>query len=156
MAISASLSAVLAASWEGEITVNGNVQLTVDCNICFLVRLHSVHLETRKRYCETFVTVMKQISAQMGTREYATAVLRFSIEHPNLQQLLTDVLYTNEDTYHFYMEVVDSCSDVIEKFMCCEYDTYCVLYAVVSFYMSALWFPSCCQYSNAKGCISFT
>ena len=56
----------------------------------------------------------------MGTREYANAVLRFTIEHPNLQQLLTDVFYTTEDTYHFYMEVVVSCSDVIEKFMAGE------------------------------------
>ena len=66
----------------------------------------------------------------MGTREYANAVLRFTIEHPNLQQLLTDVFYTTEDTYHFYMEVVVSCSDVIEKFMAGEFFDYilCIIH----------------------------
>ena len=76
--------------------------------------------EVRKLYCKTFVTVMKDISRQMGTRDYAVAVLRFTVEHPNLQQLLTDVFYSTEETYHFYMEIVGSCSDIIEKFMACE------------------------------------
>ena len=59
---------------------------------------------------------MKEVCEEMGTTEYASALTRFSAEQPNLQKLLTEVMYSEEDTYSFFIEVADSCSILLERF----------------------------------------
>ena len=58
----------------------------------------------------------------MDTKEYSQAVLEFTVEHPNLEKLLQDVLYTTEDTYNYYIEIVSSCNALIEKYMSSKYN----------------------------------
>lgn len=60
---------------------------------------------------------MQRLSAKMDTKEYSEAVMEFTVEHPNLEKLLKDVLFSTEDTYNFYIEVVSSCNALIEKYM---------------------------------------
>ena len=87
------------------------------CKVSFLLSFACLLPGVRERYCRTFATVMKRISSQMDTKEYSTAVLEFTVEHPNFEKLLKDVLFTTEDTYNFYIEIVSSCSALIEKYM---------------------------------------
>lgn len=60
---------------------------------------------------------MVRISERIGTAEYTKAMAEFSVEQPNLQKLLTEVHYTTEDTYHFFIEIATTCSQMIETFM---------------------------------------
>ncbi|KAL3882209.1 hypothetical protein ACJMK2_028577 [Sinanodonta woodiana] len=71
----------------------------------------------RKRYCKTFTEEIKKISRLMSTTDYAEALELFGQENPNLQKLLTEVLYTSHDTYHFFIEVASTCSTLLENFM---------------------------------------
>lgn len=60
---------------------------------------------------------MKNISERLGTAEYAKALAEFTLEQPNLQKLLTEVKYTRQDTYRFFIEMATKCTDLIERFM---------------------------------------
>lgn len=73
--------------------------------------------EVRSRYYETFCLVMKRICTDLGTAEYTRALALFSLEQPNLYKLLTEVPNSTQDNYHFFLEVVSSCSALIERFM---------------------------------------
>ncbi|KAK3580416.1 hypothetical protein CHS0354_012439 [Potamilus streckersoni] len=71
----------------------------------------------RKRYCKTFTEEIKKINRLMSTTDYADALTLFGQENPNLQKLLTEILYSPHDTYHFFIEVVSTCSNLLENFM---------------------------------------
>ena len=60
---------------------------------------------------------MQKISVQMQTDQYSEAISRFSREHPNLQKLLTDVMYSTTDTYRMYISLAETASQVLQKFM---------------------------------------
>ncbi|KAK3596951.1 hypothetical protein CHS0354_002519 [Potamilus streckersoni] len=71
----------------------------------------------RKKFCRIFTDEIKKISLQMSTIEYAEAIASFSIENPNLQQLLTDALYTDEDNYCFFIEVASTSYRLLQEYM---------------------------------------
>lgn len=73
--------------------------------------------EIRRRYCETFVKVMKTLCAQLGTEEFSKALSQFSQEQPNLQKLLTEVYNSTEETYPFFIKVAADCTELIDRFM---------------------------------------
>ncbi|KAL4235350.1 hypothetical protein ACF0H5_006985 [Mactra antiquata] len=73
--------------------------------------------EVRRRYCKTFTAVMKEICRIMGTSEYTKAMSEFAMEQPNLCKLMKEVNHTKEDTYHFFIEVASSCTELIEVYM---------------------------------------
>ena len=74
-------------------------------------------LEIRARYCQIFTAVMKNISEKLGTSEYTKALASFTEEQPNLQKLLSEVKYTKQDTYHFFIEMATKCTELIERYM---------------------------------------
>ena len=71
----------------------------------------------RARYCKIFTAVMVNISRRLDTSEYTEAVAEFTTEHPNLQNFLTDVKYTRQDTYHFFIKVATDCTVLVDNFM---------------------------------------
>ncbi|XP_053396226.1 nephrocystin-3-like isoform X2 [Mercenaria mercenaria] len=73
--------------------------------------------EVRARYCKIFTAVMVNISKRLGTTEYTEAMAEFTVEHPNLQKLLTDVKYTRQDTYHFFIKIATDCTVLVDQFM---------------------------------------
>ncbi|XP_053396220.1 uncharacterized protein LOC123550883 [Mercenaria mercenaria] len=73
--------------------------------------------EIRARYCRIFSAVMQNISVRLGTVEYTQALAAFAVEQPNLQKLLTEVNYTRQDTYQFFIEMATNCTDLIERYM---------------------------------------
>ncbi|XP_053396231.1 uncharacterized protein LOC123550891 isoform X2 [Mercenaria mercenaria] len=74
-------------------------------------------LEVRVRYCKIFTAVMMNISKRLGTTQYTEAMAEFTVEHPNLQKLLTDVKHTRQDTYHFFIKIATDCTVLIDQFM---------------------------------------
>ncbi|XP_053396230.1 uncharacterized protein LOC123550891 isoform X1 [Mercenaria mercenaria] len=73
--------------------------------------------EVRVRYCKIFTAVMMNISKRLGTTQYTEAMAEFTVEHPNLQKLLTDVKHTRQDTYHFFIKIATDCTVLIDQFM---------------------------------------
>lgn len=73
--------------------------------------------EIRRRYCETFVKVMKTLCRQLGTEEYTKALSQFSQEQPNLQKLLTEVYHSTNETYPYFIKIAADCTELIERFM---------------------------------------
>ncbi|XP_052778286.1 uncharacterized protein LOC128215606 isoform X2 [Mya arenaria] len=80
--------------------------------------------EIRSRYSKLFSRVMKDIAHRMGTCEYTKAIADFAVEQPNLRKFLHEVHHTKQDNYKFFIEVATSCTDLIEKFMAEESDTF--------------------------------
>ena len=64
---------------------------------------------------------MQDIADKLGTEEYTKALSEFAVEQPNLQKMLTEVMYTKEDTYHFFIEVAEKCTGLIERFFMSTY-----------------------------------
>ncbi|XP_053396229.1 nephrocystin-3-like isoform X2 [Mercenaria mercenaria] len=73
--------------------------------------------EVRARYCKIFTAVMVNISKRIGTTQYTEAMAEFTLEHPNLQKLLTDVKHTRQDTYHFFIKIATDCTVLVDQFM---------------------------------------
>ena len=57
----------------------------------------------------------------MGTEDYTKALSEFMLEQANFHKLLTEVIYTKEDTYHFFIEIATTCTSLIENFMAGKY-----------------------------------
>ncbi|XP_060594578.1 uncharacterized protein LOC132748924 isoform X2 [Ruditapes philippinarum] len=76
--------------------------------------------KVRARYSKIFTAVMVRISSRLYTPEYTKAVAELTIEYPNLQKLLTDVEYTTQDTYHFFIKVATDCTGLVDNFMAGE------------------------------------
>ncbi|KAK3606708.1 hypothetical protein CHS0354_013869 [Potamilus streckersoni] len=74
----------------------------------------------RKRFCKTFAEEIKKISDMMSTTDYTEALVLFGLENPNLQKLLTEVMYTKHDTYDFFIEVASTCSTLLKNLMASE------------------------------------
>ena len=79
--------------------------------------LYILFSEVRRRYCITFVKVMKTLCSQLGTEEYTKALSHFSQEQPNLQKLLTEVYQSTNETYPYFIKVAADCTELIERFM---------------------------------------
>ncbi|XP_033741009.1 uncharacterized protein LOC117327891 [Pecten maximus] len=73
--------------------------------------------ETRKRFCQIFSRLIISISEKVDSSEYMEGLCLYNAERQNFQKLLTDVMYTNEDTYGLYMELALRATNVIHKFM---------------------------------------
>ncbi|OWF54625.1 uncharacterized protein LOC110442801 [Mizuhopecten yessoensis] len=77
--------------------------------------------ETRKRFCKIFARLIIAISEKVDSSEYLEGLCLYNLERQNFQKLLTDVMYTTEDTYGLYMELALRATHVIQSFMI-EYD----------------------------------
>ncbi|KAL4232472.1 hypothetical protein ACF0H5_007164 [Mactra antiquata] len=73
--------------------------------------------EIRTRYCSVFSTVVKNITQRLGTVEYTKALSEISVEQPNLEKLLTEIRYTSQDNYKFFIQMATNCTELIERFM---------------------------------------
>ncbi|XP_069130298.1 uncharacterized protein [Argopecten irradians] len=71
----------------------------------------------RDRYCRVFGNVLKDISSKLDTTEYTQALEQLSHEFPNLQKLLSDVEYSTGDTYHVFVDLVASSSQLLHNYM---------------------------------------
>ncbi|XP_052776487.1 uncharacterized protein LOC128214184 [Mya arenaria] len=80
--------------------------------------------DVKSRYIRLFCGVMKDIADKMGTSEYTKAIAEFSMEQPNLRKLLWEVDDTKQDTYHFFIEIASSCTELIEKYMADQSDAF--------------------------------
>ncbi|WAR23912.1 hypothetical protein MAR_037581 [Mya arenaria] len=67
---------------------------------------------------------LADIADKMGTSEYTKAIAEFSMEQPNLRKLLWEVDDTKQDTYHFFIEIASSCTELIEKYMADQSDAF--------------------------------
>ena len=77
--------------------------------------------DVRKKFCRVFSTVMTEIAEQLGTTESVRAMAQFSQEQPNFQKLMTEVYYTTEDSYRFFITMATRCTDLIERFLLSKY-----------------------------------
>ncbi|XP_060085807.1 uncharacterized protein LOC132565194 [Ylistrum balloti] len=77
--------------------------------------------ETRKRFCQIFASLIIGISEKVDSSEYLDGLCQYNLERQNFQKLLTDVIYTTEDTYSLYIEVALRATHVIQSFII-EYD----------------------------------
>ncbi|XP_069130286.1 uncharacterized protein [Argopecten irradians] len=73
--------------------------------------------KVRDRYCRVFGNVLKDISSKLDTTEYTQALEQLSHEFPNLQKLLIDVEYSTGDTYHVFVDLVASSSQLLHNYM---------------------------------------
>lgn len=73
--------------------------------------------EVQTRFCLLFSREFRHIAQMLDTADYLEALCRYNVDSQNFQRLLTDVHYTNEDTYCAYMEVVVGASNALQRFM---------------------------------------
>ncbi|OWF46655.1 hypothetical protein KP79_PYT07688 [Mizuhopecten yessoensis] len=84
------------------------------------IRVSNIICDKRKvrdRYCRVFANVLKSISSKLDTVEYTQALEQLSHEFPNLQKLLSDVEYSNGDTYHVFVDLVASSTQLLHNYM---------------------------------------
>ncbi|XP_033741179.1 uncharacterized protein LOC117327995 [Pecten maximus] len=97
---------------EGRYNIHGILR---DC-----LRISNIICDKRKvrdRYCRVFGNVLKNISSKLDTTEYTQALEQLSHEFPNLQKLLSDVEYSTGDTYHMFVDLVASSSQLLHNYM---------------------------------------
>ncbi|WAR23906.1 KLC-like protein, partial [Mya arenaria] len=80
--------------------------------------------EIKSRYSRLYSRVITDIAQKMGTAEYTKAIAEFSVEQPNLRKLLREVHDTKQDDYHFFIEMASCCTEVIEKYMADQSDSF--------------------------------
>ena len=73
--------------------------------------------EIRTRYCKMFAELMLEISEKVESSQYAEALSMYNMEQQNFQKLMTDVIYTTEDTYPVYVDLATSAFPVMTRFV---------------------------------------
>ncbi|XP_076076628.1 uncharacterized protein LOC143047445 isoform X1 [Mytilus galloprovincialis] len=73
--------------------------------------------EIRKRYCKMFAELMHDICDKMETSQYAEALSMYNMEQQNFQKLMTDVMYTTEDTYPVYVDLATTAFPTMTRFV---------------------------------------
>ncbi|XP_060077469.1 uncharacterized protein LOC132557023 [Ylistrum balloti] len=84
------------------------------------IRLSNIICDKKKvrdRYCRVFGNVLKNISSKLDTTEYTQALEQLSHDFPNLQKLLSDVEYSTGDTYHVFVDLVTSSTQLLHNYM---------------------------------------
>jgi hypothetical protein len=64
-----------------------------------------------------FAELMKVIYEKMETYQYTEALCMYNIEQQNFQKLMTDVIYTKEDTYPIYVDLATSAFPTMTRFV---------------------------------------
>ena len=64
-----------------------------------------------------FAELMQDISQKMDSDKYTEALCMYNMEQQNFQKLMTDVIYTNEDTYPVYVDLATTAFPVITRFV---------------------------------------
>ena len=64
-----------------------------------------------------FAELMKVIYEKMETCQYTEALCMYNIEQQNFQKLMTDVIYTKEDTYPIYVDLATSAFPTMTRFV---------------------------------------
>jgi len=73
--------------------------------------------EVRRRFCCIFSDIMMEIGKKMDTKLYTEALCLYNVEQQNFHKLLTDVIYTREETYCLYMNLAINSFNAIEIFV---------------------------------------
>ena len=64
-----------------------------------------------------FAELIKEITDKIDTNKYAEALCMYNMEQQNFRKLMTDVIYTNEDTYPVYIDLATTAFPTITRFV---------------------------------------
>ena len=68
----------------------------------------------RRRYAKVFYAVFDKLQRKLNSPQYTVALKDISLEHQNLQKLMTDVEYSDYETFPFFVKMVEIGQDMLE------------------------------------------
>lgn len=101
--------------------------LLKDClNIMDIIKDYPM---VRRRYTKVFYAIFDKLQRKLNSPLYQDALKDISLEHQNLQKLMTDVEYSDYETFPFFVKMVEIGQDVLEthlKSNCFEFFEKCL------------------------------
>lgn len=83
----------------------------------------------RRRYAKVFYAVFDKLQRKLNSSQYSDALKEISLEHQNLQKLMTDIEYSDYETFPFFVKMVEIGQDLLETHLkgnCFEFFEKCL------------------------------